>query len=47
MKLLITVLVALAVQCFPVHPSHARELKCRTDCRTDSGGNVHCKTSCR
>lgn len=42
--ILVAALSFLAGEC--AH-ANADASKCRTDCRTDSGGNVHCKTVCR
>ncbi len=39
-------LVLLGAHCFPVQPSHARDLNCKETCRTDSGGNRICRTRC-
>lgn len=43
---LVFLLSVAACHCFPVGPAHA-ESTCTTKCRTDSGGNVICKTVCR
>jgi hypothetical protein len=44
---LLLVLSSAACHCFPVEPAHADSTTCTTKCRTDSGGNVICKTVCR